>query len=67
MIRKDTFELYVDHFSIFQVIMSQISQYIYGKRMASTPYLPRAMLRSESHLCHLRVYNDNQGLESVSA
>eukprot|EP00057_Strongylocentrotus_purpuratus_P010464 XP_011664938.1 PREDICTED: uncharacterized protein LOC105438614 [Strongylocentrotus purpuratus] len=34
-----------------------------GKRIASTPYLPKSMSRLQPQHCHLRLYNDTPGLE----
>eukprot|EP00057_Strongylocentrotus_purpuratus_P012607 XP_011667081.1 PREDICTED: uncharacterized protein LOC105439600 isoform X1 [Strongylocentrotus purpuratus] len=42
-----------------------ISEYFIGKRVASTPYLPKSMSRLQSQYCHLRLYNDTPGLQDL--
>ncbi|XP_011662655.1 uncharacterized protein LOC105437581 [Strongylocentrotus purpuratus] len=42
-----------------------ISDYLIGKRVASTPYLPKSMSRLLPQYCHLRLYNDTPGLEDL--
>ena len=65
VVRKDELEVYIDHFSICEMFMV-ISDYLIGKRVASTPYLPKSMSRLLPQYCHLRLYNDTPGLEDVS-
>lgn len=42
-----------------------ISDYLIGKCVASTPYLPKSMSRLQSQYCHLRLYNDTPGLNEL--
>ncbi|XP_030849710.1 uncharacterized protein LOC100888977 [Strongylocentrotus purpuratus] len=64
VVRKDDLEVYINHFSICEMFMV-ISDYLIGKRVASTPFLPKSMSRLQPQHCHLRLYNDTPGLEDL--
>ncbi|XP_030849633.1 UNC5C-like protein [Strongylocentrotus purpuratus] len=62
IVGKDVFEVYITNFSICEMFMV-ISDNLIGKRVASTPYLPKSMSHLHSKYCHLRLYNDTPGTE----
>eukprot|EP00057_Strongylocentrotus_purpuratus_P006668 XP_011661142.1 PREDICTED: uncharacterized protein LOC105436832 [Strongylocentrotus purpuratus] len=62
VVGKDVFVVYIDSFSICEMFMV-ISDYLIGKRVASTPYLPNSMSCLQPQYCHLRLYNDTPGIE----
>ncbi|XP_030836991.1 uncharacterized protein LOC115922328 [Strongylocentrotus purpuratus] len=64
VVRKDDLDVYIDHFSICEMFMV-ISDYLIGKRVATTPYLPKSMSRHQPQYCHLRLYNDTPGLDDL--
>ena len=65
VVGKDVFEVYIESFSICEMFMV-ISDYLIGKRVASTPYLPKSMSCLQPQYCHLRLYNNTPGIEYVS-
>ncbi|XP_063957137.1 uncharacterized protein LOC129263279 isoform X2 [Lytechinus pictus] len=64
VVRQDMIEVYINHFSICEMFVV-ISDYFLGKRVASTPYLPKSLSRLQPQCCHLRLYNDTPGLEDI--
>ncbi|XP_030837285.1 netrin receptor UNC5B-b [Strongylocentrotus purpuratus] len=64
IVRANDLEVYITHFSIYEMFMA-ISDYLIGKRVASTPYLPKLMSRLQPQYCHLRLFNDTPGLADL--